>query len=598
MTEWSAHLDRKTFYIFYYNIKTDESTWLPPPNFDETLPVHDPLEEGYKEKWFPKIEGVTYLKSDESEDDYKNKDEGLDTEQIQESNSEDEDDEWEYKSIPAEEYDEKKYKGWQFYEEEEYETEEEQEIEEEQKPEEEEGSKEEKEIEIEIEIEKENKESNLVKVKKKVKVTKKRIWLCRKKGEEEEEEESSEEEIDENEEKMYEIEHKDLEEMDTKELEEFLLQIGGIIEKCENRGSEINEVIQNQEKRFETRKQELQVEIESKKDNLNKLQDSIDQETKELIHEMRRLNDRLILKDTQLRTMKDDVSEHKEKESNINSKFEGEIKYLKAMQDKESSKNQNLQIANSQIARTIEDTTKTFNTQIIESRDWVDKIFLVHRQGKKKVLENIEYELDTMKKTYSAQQEKIREMERDYNNLSRILNTKMGELKKLRTNEANDVKLEQEMNTEVSKLEKNYKIEKEKNNELSLRVQRSEYIDANFDSHEIIQLCSKIEKIEKQIEQYNEQYKKVQYFNKMKEKFFLELNWANQEEVKNVTDKLTHLLTENQNETKELKDFLQSTQDDFKKNSLPMEMETLVRLNHQENQMIVWELERLESLKY
>ncbi|KAJ6231922.1 hypothetical protein M0813_05442 [Anaeramoeba flamelloides] len=598
MTEWSAHLDRKTFYIFYYNIKTDESTWLPPPNFDETLPVHDPLEEGYKEKWFPKIEGVTYLKSDESEDDYKNKDEGLDTEQIQESNSEDEDDEWEYKSIPAEEYDEKKYKGWQFYEEEEYETEEEQEIEEEQKPEEEEGSKEEKEIEIEIEIEKENKEPNLVKVKKKVKVTKKRIWLCRKKGEEEEEEESSEEEIDENEEKMYEIEHKDLEEMDTKELEEFLLQIGGIIEKCENRGSEINEVIQNQEKRFETRKQELQVEIESKKDNLNKLQDSIDQETKELIHEMRRLNDRLILKDTQLRTMKDDVSEHKEKESNINSKFEGEIKYLKAMQDKESSKNQNLQIANSQIARTIEDTTKTFNTQIIESRDWVDKIFLVHRQGKKKVLENIEYELDTMKKTYSAQQEKIREMERDYNNLSRILNTKMGELKKLRTNEANDVKLEQEMNTEVSKLEKNYKIEKEKNNELSLRVQRSEYIDANFDSHEIIQLCSKIEKIEKQIEQYNEQYKKVQYFNKMKEKFFLELNWANQEEVKNVTDKLTHLLTENQNETKELKNFLQSTQEDFKKNSLPMEMETLVRLNHQENQMIVWELERLESLKY
>ncbi|KAJ6245018.1 hypothetical protein M0813_20728 [Anaeramoeba flamelloides] len=326
---------------------------------------------------------------------------------------------------------------------------------------------------------------------------------------------------------------------------------------------------------------------------VKQLQAQAANETLEIIREMKSLNESVLKCDGQITSLKEELTTIKSKSEQMEQKKHETLSDLHQELDRANSKNQNLQIHLSSFERSVSDTVQSFDSCVEESKLIVSKFETFQKTGKKKLKSDLS--MDMMKEDFQKQHQDLKQMELDYNNLSRIMNNKSDKISKFESQLMKKREKEKKILDRINKLELSLKKEKEKNITLSIQIKSSDFSEFRF---QVEHLKTLNQNIKNECIQLIEEKQKLLQRRKVKEKYTASMNFQKLDQVKQIREQLTSKLSQIQQSKINMRKKVDKKKEKLFNELLPKEIESYVQMYKSDIENGIHLIQILESTMF
>ncbi|KAJ3448484.1 hypothetical protein M0812_00964 [Anaeramoeba flamelloides] len=378
------------------------------------------------------------------------------------------------------------------------------------------------------------------------------------------------------------------------EAKQYLKEIQQILKETDDSKQRLQKKMHKETERHDKEVSKLIKKRNNQRLVVNQLQSQAANETLEIIREMKTLNESVLKCDGQITSLKEELTTVKSKSGQTEQKHNQKLSDLNQELDRANSKNQNLQIHLSSFERSVSDTIQSFDSCVEESKLIVSKFETFQKTGKKKLKSDLSMDMmKEMKEDFQKQHKDLKQMELDYNNLSRIMNNKSDKISKFESQLMKKREKEKKFLDQINKLELKLKREKEKNITLSIQIKSSDFSEFRF---QIEHLKSLNQNIKNEYIQLLEEKQKFLQRRKVKDKYTHSLNFSNVEQVKKIREKLTSKLSQIQQSKINMRKKVDKKKEKFTNELLPKEIESYVKMHKSEIENGIHQIQLLESM--
>ncbi|KAJ6243712.1 a-type inclusion protein [Anaeramoeba flamelloides] len=380
------------------------------------------------------------------------------------------------------------------------------------------------------------------------------------------------------------------------EAKQYLSEIQQILKEADESKQRLQKEMHKETERHDKRVAKLVKKRKNQRLAVNQLQAQAANETLEIIREMKTLNESVLKCDGQMTSLKEELTTVQSKSVQMEQKNNQRLSDLNQELDRANSKNQNLQIHLSSFERSFSDTIKSFDSCVEESKLIVSKFEAFQKTGKKKYKSDLSMDMmKEMKEDFQKQHKDLKQMESDYNNLSRIMNNKSDKISKYEIQLMKKREKEKKILDRINKLELKLKKEKEKNITLSIQIKSSDFSEFSF---QVEHLKSLNQNIKKEYIQLIEDRQRLLQRRKVKEKYTNSLNFSNIVQVKKIREKLTSKLSQIQQSKINMRKKVDQKKEKLCNELLPKEMESYVQMYKSDIDNCRHQIKMLESMMF